>query len=272
MTEAERVTDMVSLLDIEIIDKDIYRGYNEKTAAEWPALFGGQVVAQALRAAAYTVNEERLPHSLHGYFLRPGVADIPVLLQVSRDRDGRSFSARHVVAIQHGEVIFSMSASFHVREPGATFVGELPEPSIDWEDLEEAPLYNRFEATLRIRPFPRRGPADGVRERFPARVWVRVEGDLPDDPVVHACALAYISDLGSGFAETTVPGLPQGGPSFDHALWFHDQVRADDWLRMEMWPLKAGSARGLYEGSVHDARGRLAAMLTQETLLRPPRE
>src|ERR1700757_2105257 len=115
---------MLGLLDLEELDTNLYRGYNEKASRDRPALFGGQVAAQALRAAASTVPEGRLPNSLHGYFLRPGRAEHPVILQVARDRDGRSFSARHVVALQQGEVIFSMSASFHLPKEGVQFAVE----------------------------------------------------------------------------------------------------------------------------------------------------
>jgi hypothetical protein len=155
---ADRVaTDMLSLLDIEELDTNLYRGYNEHRAAERPALFGGQVAARALMAAARTVPEPRLPHSLHGYFLRPGSPDHPVILQVARDRDGRSFSARHVVALQGGEVIFSMSASFHHGEDGPEFSLERQRLTTSPEDVAERRDQMRFEQMLRIRPFPRCG-------------------------------------------------------------------------------------------------------------------
>ena len=151
-------TDMLSLLDIEELDTNLYRGYNEQRAADRPALFGGQVAAQALMAAARTVPEPRLPHSLHGYFLRPGSPAHPVILQVARDRDGRSFSARHVVALQGGEVIFSMSASFHHGEEGPEFPVERQPLTTAPEDLAERRDEFRFEHMLRICPFPP-GPA-----------------------------------------------------------------------------------------------------------------
>jgi acyl-CoA thioesterase-2 len=256
------------MLEVEALDKDLYRGYNQPEDPGRPVLFGGQILAQALRAAANTVDPDRLPHSLHGYFLRPGSAERPVLLQVWRDRDGHSFSARRVAAIQNGEVIFNMSTSFHRREPGVEFIGELPQGAPHHDEVEEVDLFGRFQPWLRTRPILSGLPSDEGWTRS-ARMWSRVIDPLPDDPVLHACALAYISDVGSGFAETVVPGLPRGGPSIDHSLWFRDAVRADDWVLVELWPLMAGGARGVYAGAMRDESGRLAAMLTQEMLIRP---
>ncbi len=268
MTTSATADSFISMLEVETLDKDLYRGYNQPEDPQRPVLFGGQILAQALRAAARTVHPDRYPHSLHGYFLRPGSAERPVLLQVWRDRDGHSFSARRVAAIQNGEVIFNMSTSFHRREPGVEFIGDLPQGAPHYDDVEEATEFGRFQPWLRTRPILTGRPVgDGwVRS---ARMWSRVVESLPDDPVLHACALAYISDFGSGFADLSIPGLPMGGPSIDHSLWFRDPVRADDWVLVEMWPLMAGGARGMYAGSMRDASGRLAAMLTQEMLIRP---
>jgi len=227
------------------------------------SLYGGQVAAQALRAAGATVPDDRLPHSLHGYFLRPGRVDLPVLLHVDRDRDGGSFSARHVRAVQDGKVIFSMVASFHAHEPSASY--------------DAVPTRGGPEpATLSPRPSPFMVE---VREVTPTRVgdgqvrhsdslWVRASSPLPDDPLVHACAVTYVSDLGSGFGQVDVPNLPAGGPSIDHSLWFHESIRADEWMLLELWPLKASGARGVYSGSLRSEDGRLGALLTQEMLLR----
>ncbi len=261
-------TDMLSLLDIEELDTNLYRGYNEQRAADRPALFGGQVAAQALMAAARTVPEPRLPHSLHGYFLRPGSPAHPVILQVARDRDGRSFSARHVVALQGGEVIFSMSASFHHGEEGPEFPVERQPLTTAPEDLAERRDEFRFEHMLRIRPFPPVRPYGDDEFPVPASMWARVPGPLPDDPVIHACALAYLSDVGSGFGDGDVPGAPRGGPTIDHALWFHHPIRLDDWVLLDTWSVKAIGARGLYAGSIRDRDGRLGAMLHQEILFR----
>jgi acyl-CoA thioesterase-2 len=259
---------MLGLLDIEELDTNLYRGYNEKASAERPALFGGQVAAQALRAAASTVPEGRFPNSLHGYFLRPGRAEHPVILQVARDRDGRSFSARHVVALQQGEVIFSMSASFHRPKEGVEFAVERAREWIPPEELEDRTYQSRFAFLFDVRPQAATRPYEVDEEHVPARIWARVKDELPDDPMVHACALTYLSDVGSGFADGTVPGVPRGGPSIDHAMWFHHPLRVDDWVLLDSWPLKTIGSRGLYAGSIHDRQGRLGAVLMQEVLFR----
>jgi acyl-CoA thioesterase-2 len=226
-------------------------------------LYGGQVAAQALRAAGATVPPERLPHSLHGYFLRPGLVDRPVILHVDRDRDGGSFSARHVRAVQDGEVIFSMVASFHNREESATFDAVPTRGGPDPETLGPRPSPFLIE----VREVTPTRVGDG-QVRHSDSLWVRASSALPDDPLVHACALAYVSDLGSGFGQVDVPGLPNGGPSIDHSLWFQAPIRADEWMLLELWPLKASGSRGVYSGSLRSEDGRLGALLTQEMLLR----
>lgn len=263
---SEPATNLVDLLHLEELDVDLYRGRNEPES-DWAALFGGQVAAQALMAAAHTVPAGRDPHSLHGYFLRRGRHEHPVILEVARERDGRSFSSRHVVARQRGQVIFSMSTSFHRHESGPELIYEAQRAAPQPEDVAEVVVMERFRPTLRFRPLtPTVMRDDGPG--FPARMWVRTTDDLPDDDLIHACALTYLSDVGSGFAEVDVPGLPPGGPSLDHALWFQRPLRADSWLLLELWPLKAGGGRGLYAGSIRDRSGRVGAMLTQEVLLR----
>lgn len=261
--------DLVELLDIELLDKDLYRGINETVAAKYPALFGGQVAAQALRAAAYSVPEGRMPNSLHGYFLRPGRVDQPVILRVDRERDGGSFSARHVVAVQSGEVIFSMSASFQVPKDAPQWCPPC-EAELQPDELEEGGVIDRFDHTVDIRALP---PAVAYDEKdwpVPGRMWVRARKELPDDPMLHACVLTYMSDIGSGFGDGQAAGFPRGGPSIDHALWFHEALRTDDWIYIGMWPVKAGGGRGLYSGIMQDLDGRVGATLTQEILFRPP--
>ena len=259
--------DLLELLDLEELDTDLYRGINESTAHRFPALFGGQVAAQALRAASYTVPAGRMPNSLHGYFLRPGRADRAVILRVERDRDGGSFSARHVVALQNGEVIFSMSASFQTPKDGTEWV-EPRVPDFQPDELEDRDTFERFSTTLHLRPLPPIVPYEPDSWPVPARLWVKARRPLPDDPMLQACALAYASDLSSGFGDGVVTGVPRGGPSIDHAVWFHQGLRMDDWVLLEMWPLKVGGGRGLYTGTMQDQRGRVGAMLTQEILLR----
>jgi acyl-CoA thioesterase II len=254
---------LAALLDLEILDRDLFRGQNEEGAGARMSLYGGQVAAQALRAAGSTVPPDRLPHSLHGYFLRPGRVDRPVILHVDRDRDGGSFSARHVRVVQDGEVIFSMVASFQAREENVAFDAVPTRGGAD-------------PSTLAARPSPF---LVDVREVTPTRIgdgqvrhsdslWVRASAPLPDDALTHACAVAYVSDLGSGFGQVEVPGLPAGGPSIDHSLWFHEPIRADQWMLLELWPLKASGSRGVYGGSLRSESGHLGVLLTQEMLLR----
>jgi acyl-CoA thioesterase-2 len=265
-----RTTDsLIELLDIEELDTDLYRGIHEGSARHRPALYGGQVAAQALRAAAFTVPEGRLPNSLHGYFLRPGRADRPVMLRVDRDRDGGSFSARHVVAVQNGEVIFSMSASFQTPREGPDWSSPR-QPALLPDELSDRKGLARFESMLQVRPLPPVVPYEDAEWPVPARMWMRTRETLPDDAVLQACVLTYASDLGSGFGDGTVPDIPRGGPSIDHAVWFHCGLRMDDWVLLEMWPLKAGGGRGLYTGTMQDTSGRVGAMLTQEVLFRRP--
>jgi acyl-CoA thioesterase-2 len=259
---------MAELLDLEELDRDLYRGVNEVPDNGRPTLFGGQVAAQALRAAGTTVADDRAPHSMHGYFLRPGRRNRPVIFKVERDRDGRSFSARRVSAVQDGEVIFDMTASFHVAEPGGEFaipVREgLGEPDAYDEDttIDNYPL-----AEVRLVP-----PTwdDGQGHSLSPTMWVRIRETLSDDPLIRCCALAYLSDIGTGFSTVEVLGLARTGPSLDHAIWFREPIRVDEWVLLHMWPLMAGGARGLYLGSMHGRDGRLGAMLTQEGLLREP--
>jgi acyl-CoA thioesterase-2 len=260
---ASGARDLATLLDLELLDRDLFRAHNEHGAHARYSLFGGQVAAQALRAAGATVPDDRLPHSLHGYFLRPGLVDRPVILHVDRDRDGGSFSARGVRAVQDGEVIFSMVASFHKREEAVTYDALPHRDAADPDTLETRPGALLAE----------------IREVTPTRItegqilhsdllWVRAAHPLPDDPLVHACAATYISDIGSGFGQVVVPGLPNGGPSIDHSLWFHEPIRADEWMLLELWPVKAANARGVYGGALRGRDGRLGAVLHQEMLLR----
>ena len=255
----DTIRGMAELLDLEELDRDLYRGRNVASDPPRVTLFGGQVAAQALRAAAATVPDDRFPHSLHGYFLRPGRPEHPVILRVSRDRDGRSFSARHVAAIQDGEVIFSMLASFHVDEQG----GELAEPMPAEVPAPEGIVGLDFDGITEIRPVGLDEP-DGV----PCRLWVRIVTPLTHDRTVQACALAYLSDIGSGFGRITRDDLPRGGPSIDHTVWFHRPARADRWLLLDLFPVKAFGGRGVYRGTIYDRDGVLAAELAQESLLR----
>ncbi|MDO8365025.1 MAG: thioesterase family protein [Actinomycetota bacterium] len=259
---------MAELLDLEELDRDLYRGINEVPDNGRPNLFGGQVAAQALKAAGLTIPDDRSPHSMHGYFLRAGRRDRPVVFKVERDRDGRSFSARRVSALQNGEVIFDLTASFHVHEEGGEYSVAMRDGVTPPAECPYEPFNHNFPlAESRVVPPLREGQGGAMLSDV---IWVRIREQLADDRLTQACALAYLSDIGTGFAGVVVHDLPTGGPSLDHALWFRTPVRADQWLLMQMWPLMAGGARGLYAGAMHQHDGTLGAMLTQEMLMRPP--
>ena len=259
---------MAELLDLEPLDRDLYRGVNEVPENDRPTLFGGQVAAQALKAAGLTVPEDRFPHSMHGYFLRPGRRERPVLFEVERDRDGRSFSARRVSARQDGAVIFDLTASFHVNERGGEYALPLRDDVAGPESCAKEPFSHNFpRADARVVPPT---TADEEGRQLSSTLWLRIREPLGADRLTHTCALAYLSDIGTGFLSLEVPGLPKGGPSLDHAVWFRAPIRADEWVLLHMWPLMAGGGRGLYGGSMHQHDGTLGVMISQEALLRPP--
>jgi acyl-CoA thioesterase-2 len=257
--------DFQELLNIKELDRDLYE------APSFPDqhrdhLFGGQVAAQALRAAMLSVDPDRSPHSIHGYFLRRGTSGRSVVLQVFRDRDGRSFSSRRILAIQNGEVVFSAAASFHVDEPSPEY--QLPMAAgVPGPDEAEAINFGGPHQFFEIRGILGEGGEGKIR--FARRLWVRARVGLPDDDGTHACALAYVTDFGSGFAELHIEGLAPAGPSLDHSIWFHRPIRLDDWVLIDLWPLRALGSRGTYMGTVHDRDGALGCMLAQEALLRP---
>jgi len=257
---------MAELLDLEELDRDLYRGVNEVPTNERPTLYGGQIAAQALKAAGLTVPEGRYPHSLHGYFLRPGLRADPVIFKVERDRDGRSFSARRVSAVQHGAVIFDLTASFHLDEPGGEYASAMPTDLPLPEQCKAEPFNHNFpRAEARVVP-PTMIDAQG--NELSSTMWLRIREPLGDDRLTHSCALAYLSDIGTGFLSTAIEGLPRGGPSLDHAMWFRAPIRADGWVYHHMWPLHAGGARGLYAGSMYQHDGALGVTIAQESLLR----
>ncbi|MCW2717866.1 acyl-CoA thioesterase II [Pseudonocardia sp.] len=251
--------DVLELLDLEPLERDLFRS----TAVfddPFP-LYGGQVAAQALRAAGLTVPEGRLPHSLHGYYLRGGDASHPTVFRVHRDRDGRSFSARRVVAIQRGEVIFNMSASFHVPGDGPDHrVGTPPaDGPPDGLASYAIPRLVSMEGRLPEQPFP---DAD-----WPTRFWSRCTAPLPDDQLWHAAVLTYLSDISTGLAPFD-DDEHHSGASLDHAVWFHRPVRMDDWVVMDLAPGTVAGGRGWYTGTLHDQHGTPVASLAQENLFR----
>ncbi len=272
---------LVDLLDLEAIEVNIFRGRSPDEKRQ--RVFGGQVAGQALVAAGRTVAQGTV-HSLHAYFLRPGDPGIPILYEVDRIRDGRSFATRRVVAIQHGQAIFNLSASFHVAEPGLDH--QLPMPEVPGP--EKLPTFHERLAPVREklgdwytrpRPIDTRYVDDPFAGR-PAgarpprqRVWMRADGRLPDDPLLHACVVAYASDI--TLLDSII--LPHGVSwydgvlmmaSLDHAMWFHRPFRADDWLLYDQESPSAFGARGLARGSIFSLDGRLVVSVAQEGLVR----
>ncbi|MCA9705227.1 MAG: acyl-CoA thioesterase II [Myxococcales bacterium] len=277
--------ELVELLRLERIERNLFRGQSQDLG--WGAIFGGQVLGQALSAAAQTVPDERPVHSLHGYFLRQGDASRPVVYDVDCIRDGKSFTTRRVVAIQGGQAIFSMAASFQRIEPGYDHAAPMPEaPGPDGLDSEYA-LAKRFadripeklrrmataERPIDVRPVE---PVDPLRPevRPPRRqVWFRASDPLPDDPALHRYLLAYTSDF--NFLSTAmqphgvswlVPGMHVA--SLDHAMWFHRPFRMDQWLLYAVESPSACGARGLVRGQMFTREGVLVAETVQEGLMR----
>jgi len=276
---------LLELLKLEKIEENIFRGASQDLG--FGAIFGGQVLGQALSAASQTVAAERQAHSLHAYFLRPGDACRPIVYQVDCIRDGRSFTTRRVVAVQKGRAIFSMAASFQVVEPGfehqqAMPVVEGPE-DIESELTRALRMQDRIPPGVRdkllcakpieIRPINPVNPF-APEKRPPLRyVWFRTAGALPDDIAIHRYMLAYASDF--GLVSTAL--YPHGhsfwqpqiqAASLDHAMWFHRDFRMDDWLLYAMESPSASGARGLCHGRIYTRQGRLVASTTQEGLIR----
>ena len=265
--ESRDVAELLHVLDLEELDRDIFRGVNPTGGVRRPRLFGGQVAAQAARAAGLTVPDDRRLHSLHGYFLRGGQANRPTILHVDRDRDGRSYSARHVAARQDGEVIMSVLVSFHVEEDGRDYqaIGLPPMLPLP-DDVPEPDPPSRHGSVFDLRILGRADPA-GASAGSPYRFWARSRVALPDDHQVHACVLTYLSDVGTGLAKLPTEPL-WAGPSLDHAVWFHHEPRMDEWVLVDLVPLAAAGARGFYTGTVHDRHGRLLATIAQEHVMR----
>jgi len=251
----EYVPSILDLLDLEYIEENLYRAC--AVSGEPRRLYGGLVAAQALYAAGRTVPAGRLPHSLHGYFLRQGSRLRPTVFRVDRDRDGRSFSARRVVAIQDGEVIFNMSASFAAPQAGADRDAVAPElPARDPLPRWNLPRHTSFEVRT----------ADTGR-RLPVRFWLRSTVELPADPLLHAAVLAYASDLSTGLV-TLEDDEAEAGPSLDHAVWFHRPARMDGWTWHELEPHAVSGGRGWYTGAIYAADGSRIASFAQEQLFR----
>jgi acyl-CoA thioesterase II len=253
---------LVDVLTLERIEADLFRTclvYDDTYG-----LYGGQVAAQALRAAAETVTADRLPHSLHGYFLSRGDASRPVLLMVNRDRDGRSYSNRRVIAVQNGVVIFNMAASFHIHEDGTDYQAR-PMPAVSTAPEDAVDISERTRMLgIDVRVPEQAQPG----QEWPSRVWMRSRDSLTSE-IMQACALTYISDMFTGLA--TVPGIEDVGPvtTLDHAVWFYRQANLEDWVLMDLEAVSTAGGRGMYSGRIFASDGTLAAGIAQESLFRP---
>ena len=274
------------MLQVEQLEDNLFRGTSGDIGS--PRVFGGQVLGQALMAAALTVDKTRSVHSLHAYFLRPGDKAARIVYDVDRIRDGGSFTTRRVVAIQHGQPIFNFAASFHVREEGPVHQAVMPEvPGPEGlVSVHEQRRKNIERMPERLRPVLHAETAIDIRQvdpwdplnppvRGPRNdAWFRASDRLPDDPVLHQAMLAYSSDFGLLNAALLPHGLSffNGSVqcvSLDHAMWFHDDFRMDDWLLYTTDSPSAKSARGFCRGSIFTQDGRLVASVAQEGLMRP---
>jgi acyl-CoA thioesterase II len=290
VTEAEQPLDvLIELLDIEPLEETLFRGMSPDTSVQ--RVFGGQVAGQALIAAGRTVERERRVHSLHAYFLHAGDPAVPLIYSVDVTRDTRTMSTRRVTATQHGRAVFVLTASFMVPEDGPRHQDEMP-AAPDPESLptfEErwAPIVEKFPKRRRApRPIDLRHVDEPWHlaalmgrptQREPSsQVWFRAAGSLPDDPLLHVCVVAYASDM-TLLDSVLLPhalDFPDANvfiASLDHAMWFHGDVRADDWLLYDQQSHWAGGARGLAHGSIYARDGRRVCDVVQEGLVRPPR-
>jgi acyl-CoA thioesterase-2 len=281
---SDAVKDLLAVLDLERLEVNLFRGRSPQVG--WQRVFGGQVIGQALVAATRTV-EGRLPHSLHAYFLLAGDPKVPIIYEVDRIRDGKSFTTRRVVAIQHGHPIFSMSVSFHVDEQGLDHQATMPPVSRPEELPSESEIKERVLPLMpdpvrsyyeRDRPIELR-PVEFSRylgkksEEGKFNVWIRTTGRLPDDPAIHRCVLAYASDM--TLLDTAL--VPHGrtlfekefmAASLDHALWLHRPFRADDWLLYAQDTPSLAGSRGFARGLIFTRDGALVASVAQEGLVR----
>lgn len=263
MSDRERV--LLGFLELERVAPDTFRGHPRITPAEGLALFGGELLAQALIAARHTVPTGFVPSSLHGYFLRPGAPTRPTDFIVEDLHDDTPF-VRRVTARQGDQPIWRMSCSF--RLPSAD-PGGLPPPRLDPHPPADTAIVDQSWCPLVEMRVPQ--PSEGLAGLLLDHVWARVRAPLPDDPLVHLCLHAFVSDATSGFAGLDAEEIPPGGPSLDHAIWFFEAGRADDWVLHETAPVKLGGQRGLYRGRARGADGRVIALFAQEMLLRKPK-
>jgi acyl-CoA thioesterase-2 len=279
------VQELLALLDLEVLEENLFRGESKTVGSK--TVFGGQVLAQSLIAAMRTVPGERVLHSLHAYFVLPGDLERPIIFQVETIRDGGSFTTRRVKAIQKGEVIFLMSASFQIREPGLEH--QIPMPGVPLPDqlasLEELAVqfkdqlpenlrrYLNLDRPIEFKPVEMINPAIPVKQEPFRHIWMRGKGAMPDDFRQHQAVLAYTSD----YNLLTTAIQPHADvtnftrlkmASLDHAMWFHRDFRMDEWLLYAIESPSASNARGFTRGSIFSADGKLVASVVQEGLMR----
>ena len=283
------VEDLLSILDLEELDLNLFRGRSPQ--AGWQRVFGGQVIGQALVAAVRTVDASRPPHSMHAYFLLPGDPKVPIIYDVDRMRDGKSFTTRRVTARQHGHPIFSTLVSFHADEPGLdhqAIIPKVPPPEQlpNESEMREKMLptmpdpvrrYYERERPIELRPveFDRYGGKKYPDGRF--HVWIRTTGRLPDALAIHQCVLAYASDMTLLDAALAPHGRTLFerefmAASLDHALWLHRPFRADDWLLYAQDSPNMHGSRGFSRGLIFARDGTLVASVAQEGLVRQRRQ
>jgi acyl-CoA thioesterase II len=277
---------LLDLLDLEQIEVNIFRGRSPDEHRQ--RVFGGQVAGQALVAAGRTVPQDRPVHSLHAYFIRPGDPAVPLVYLVDRVRDGRSFTTRRASAVQHGETIFALSASFHRPEPGPVHADPMPDvpppEAVERSQDRLARVLGEAPDPAQDSPFDVRSvgplPVEAVRDpslrTTKSQVWLRVDGELPDDPLLHVCLMTYASDMTLLNSLLIGHGLSwsdgrTSGASLDHAMWFHRPFRADRWLLYAQDSPVAFGARGLARGEVFTAEGELVVSVVQEGLIRTVR-
>jgi acyl-CoA thioesterase-2 len=287
-SEAEQdehaVAELLALIRPQPLEVNLFRGESRDIGT--PRVFGGQVLAQALLAASQTV-EQRMVHSLHAYFLRAGDPEAPIVYMVDRSRDGRSFSARRVVAVQHGRQIFTLAASFQLPQDGVEHqfdMPDVPDPDslpvgreLPREQLDKAPQkLRRWLARFgpyEFRPVVAQDPFNPRPQAPHQQIWFRIAGDVGDDQFVHRALLAYVSDFHLIGTATLPHGISwvQGNlvmASLDHAMWFHRDVRVDEWLLYDCDSPNAFGSRGLARGLIYDRAGRLVASTAQEGMIR----
>jgi acyl-CoA thioesterase-2 len=286
--QSKAFQELLGLMQLESLEVNMFRGASRDIGTE--RVFGGQVLAQALLAASSTV-EQRLAHSLHAYFLRAGDPEAPIVYTVDHSRDGRSFSARRVVAIQHGRPIFTLAASFQVDEQGLEHqfgMPEVPQPdavnpvaTLPREEFDHMPKnmqrwLDRF-GPFEFRPVCGGDPDDRTPQPPYKQLWFKLHGELDDEPALHRALLAYVSDF--HLVGTAI--LPHGiswvqgkliMASLDHAMWFHRDFRLDDWLLYSCDSPSSSGGRGLARGMIYDRRGRLVASTAQEGVIRLRRD